>query len=67
MITVELDGDFRQRHFVSTTQGLWQVVNHYTSQLKKLGFRWKRTKRNRIEAVRRNDRVHIFWTDDRFA
>lgn len=67
MITVELDGDFRQRHFASTTAQLWQIVNHYTSQLKKLGFRWKRTKRNKIEAVRRNDRVHIFWTDDRFA
>lgn len=67
MITVELAGDYQQRHFASTTSELWQVVNHYTSQLKKLGFRWDRVERNRIEATRRNESVHIIWTDDRFA
>lgn len=67
MITVELDGDFRQQHFASTTSELWQIVNYYTSQLKKLGFRYDRVERNKIVAHRRNEAVHISWTDDRFA
>lgn len=66
MLTLELAGDFQQRHFAATQSELWLIIRHYQTELKSKGFQWKMEAKNMLNAWRHDgSAVQMTWTDDR--
>ncbi len=67
MITIELAGDFQQRHFAATPTEMWQIIGYYQNEFSKARMTWKRVSKNQINAIKHDGTsVQMTWTDDRF-